>query len=143
MTGFSDATEQAALDGLFSATAFAGYTNLFVALFSVAPDDTGGGTEASGGGYARVSTASADWNAATGTAPAIKDNSSVITFPTATGDWSGGANMVAFALFSASTGGDFVAWGPLTNPKPVLSGDTARYTAGELRIRLGDPGDFP
>jgi hypothetical protein len=37
---------------------------VYVGLFTAAPSDAGGGTEVTGGSYARKSTAAADWSAA-------------------------------------------------------------------------------
>lgn len=144
MTGLVDAQEQAVLDGILQDPSFAGFTTLWVGLSSTTPTDAGGNiTEPTAGSYARVATDAADWGAATGTAPATKSNTSVITFPTATADWLAGVNLTHFVLFDAATLGDAVATGPLTTPKPVLTDDTAQFGAGDLVLRLGDPADFP
>lgn len=141
MAGFTDAVEQALLDHFLNDPAYTP-ESLWIALSSTTPTEAGGNfTEPSGGSYARVSTAAADWNAATGTAPATKDNSAVKTFPTATADWVAGANLTHFGLFNASSAGTLRCWGALTVPKPVLNGDTPSFAAGALVIKLGDPGD--
>jgi hypothetical protein len=141
MAGFVDAVEQALLDHFLNDPAYTP-ESLWIALSSTTPTEAGGNfTEPSGGSYARVSTAAADWNAATGTAPATKDNSAVKTFPTATADWVAAANLTHFGLFNAATVGALRAWGALAVPKPVLLGDTASFAAGALVIKLGDPAD--
>ena len=53
MSGFSDYLEDKVLDHVFGGNAYTAPTTLYVALYTVAPSDTGGGTEVSGGGYAR------------------------------------------------------------------------------------------
>ena len=53
MAGFSDYLEDKVLDHVFGGTAYTAPTTLYVALYTVAPTDTGGGTEVSGGAYAR------------------------------------------------------------------------------------------
>lgn len=142
MAGFIDSLEQAILDHVLNDGAYTPPTNWFIALSSTTPTDAGTNfTEPSTGSYARVSTAAADWAAATGTTPATKSNSAVKTFPTATADWSAAANMTHFGLFTASTGGTVQIWGALTVAKPVLNGDTASFAASSLVIKLGDPAD--
>ena len=74
---FSDYLEAALLDEIVGKTAYTMPT-AYAALFTVAPSDAGGGTEVSGGSYARVSTAGGDWNAA---ASGAIDNANAITFP--------------------------------------------------------------
>lgn len=141
MAGFTDAIEQALLDHFLNDPSYTP-ESLWIALSTTTPTEAGGSfTEPSSGAYARVSTAAADWGAATGTAPATKSNTAVKTFPTATGDWSAGANMTHFGLFNASSAGTLRAWGALTVPKPVLNGDTASFAAASLVLKLGDPGD--
>lgn len=123
---FSDYLENKLLDHVFMNTAFTQPSNLYVALFTVAPSDSGGGTEVSGGSYARVSTASGDWSTASG---GSLSNSVKITFPTATADW---GTVVAFGVFDASTGGNMISWGDLTSSKAVNNGDTAEFDIGDL-----------
>jgi hypothetical protein len=55
MAGFSDYLEDKVLDHVFGGNAYTAPTTLYVALYTVAPTDTGGGTEVSGGAYARQS----------------------------------------------------------------------------------------
>ena len=53
MAGFSDYLEDKVLDHVFGGNAYTAPSTLYVALYTVAPTDTGGGTEVSGGAYAR------------------------------------------------------------------------------------------
>lgn len=102
MTGFTDAIEQALLDHFLNDPAYTP-ESLYLGLSSTTPTEAGANfTEPTSGSYARVATTNADWNAASGTAPAIKDNSAVKTFPTATADWVSGSNLTHFGLFNAS-----------------------------------------
>lgn len=141
MSGFTDAVEQAILDGLFAG--WEGYESLWVGLSSTTPSGSGGNvTEPSGGSYARVETDADDWGAASNTAPASKANTTTITFPTATADWASGSNLTYFVLYDAQTNGNVVAYGQLTTAKPVLNGDTASFASGQMVIRLGQPADF-
>ena len=53
MAGFSDYLEDKVLDHVFGGTAYTAPSTLYVALYTVAPTDTGGGTEVLGRGYSR------------------------------------------------------------------------------------------
>ena len=60
MAGFSDYLEDKVLDHVFGGNAYTAPSTLYVALYTVAPSifrfnsgDLGGGTEVSGGSYAR------------------------------------------------------------------------------------------
>jgi hypothetical protein len=135
----TDAMEQALLNHIFNDPAFTPDANIFVALSTTTPTDAGGNfTEPVGNGYGRVSTAAADWAAASGTAPASKANGNAITFPSATGAW---GTVTHFGLFSASTGGTLRAWGALTTSRAPASGDVVRFAIGALIVKLGKPTD--
>ena len=126
----SDYLENKLLDHVLGNVAYTAPTTVYVALYTVAPADSGGGTEVSGGGYARVAVAnnSTNWPAASG---GSKSNGVDITFPTATADW---GTVVAFGIFDASTGGNLLYWATLTTSKSVLNGDTAKFSAGSITI---------
>src|SRR5262245_10711430 len=64
----SDYLENLVIDHLFRTRTWTKPAALYVALFTAAPTDAGGGTEVTGGGYARVSVAPLDtnWNATQG-----------------------------------------------------------------------------
>lgn len=142
MAGFVDTVEQALLNHFLTDGAYTPPATMYIALSSTTPTEAAGNfTEPSTGSYARVSTAAADWAAATGTAPATKATSAVKTFPTATADWVSAANLTHFGLYDASTAGNLLAWGALTTPKPVLNGDTPSFASGALVLKLGDPAD--
>lgn len=124
---FSNFLENELLDHLFTAGAYA-RPSTYVALYTAAPTDAGGGTEVSGGSYARVQVTA--WDAASGGATA---NTNVITFPTATASW---GTVVAFGILDAASAGNLLAWGDLSASKAVGSGDTIEFAAGALDITL-------
>lgn len=132
---FSDFTEAKVLDHLFGATSYTPPTPLYFALFTAAPSDSGGGTEVTGGSYARVGVTNNTTNFpnASGTSPTSKSNGTVITFPTASANW---GTVVAFAIFDASSGGNLIAWADLTVNRTVNSGDTASFAVSALTITL-------
>lgn len=129
MAGFSDYAENKILDHIVGKTSFTMPT-AYLALFTTAPTDAGGGTEVSGGSYARVTTAGADWGAASGGA---NTNANTLTFPTATGNW---GTIVAAGLYDASSSGNLLIWNNLTANKTVTSGDTISFPAGNIDFTL-------
>ena len=130
MGSFTDHWENEILDHLFGKGSYTPPT-IHVGLSTADPGDSGAGlSEPSGNGYARVSTAAADWNSASG---GSLDNANAIVFPQATGSW---GTITHFALFDASTGGNMLAHGSLTQSKTVASGDTAQFAAGDLDVSL-------
>jgi len=99
----------------------------WIALFTTAPTDSTGGTEVSGGSYARVSSAG-KWAAPS--AGSVATNAAV-TFATASASW---GTVTSFAVMSASSGGSILMWGTLTTSKAVGSGDTASFASGALTL---------
>ena len=138
---FSNYTAKALLNSLFDKTsdfgALASVPDIYVALSSTTPTETGTNvTEPSGGSYARVATVAADWNAATNADPSVVTNANAIVFPTASADWVSGADLTHFALYDASTSGNYLGFGALSVPKPVLNGDPAEFPASTLSVSL-------
>lgn len=129
MAGFTDYSEDLVLDWLLTAGAATRPTAWYVALYTVAPTDTGGGTEVSGGSYVRE----AITFSVSGTSPATATNSADIEFPEATANW---GTVVAAGVFDASTGGNLLAYSNLTTSKAVSTGDVLRFNAGALDITL-------
>lgn len=121
----TDYAENKVLDHMTGKSTFAAVT-AYVALFTAAPSDAGGGTEVSGGSYARKATAAADWNAASG---GSTSNANALSFPTASGSW---GTATHFAIFDASSGGNMLRWNALTTSKTIGSGDTATFGVGSL-----------
>lgn len=128
MAGFTDYLEDKIMKHVFTNTSFTSPTTLYAALFTVAPSDTGGGTEVSGGAYARQSMAFSV--SGTGT---LATNSAAVEYPTATADY---GTVVAVGIFDASTSGNLLAYASLTANKTVASGDVFRFNAGEVDITL-------
>jgi hypothetical protein len=126
---FSDYLEDKLLKHTFANTAFTTPGTVYLGLFTAAPSDTGGGTEVSGGSYARISCAFS----VSGTDPTTATNSSAAEFATATGTW-GSVGWVG--VYDASSSGNLLAWAALTASKTVSSGDVFRFDAGDLDITL-------
>ncbi len=80
----------------------------YIALFTVTPADTGGGTEcAAAGGYARVAGAGKFGTpTGSGATPSQVANSALISFPTATADWMAGRQHRRLRHLHGGDGGD-------------------------------------
>jgi hypothetical protein len=141
MGALTNRAEAALINSFFGKTsnfgALASRPTLYVGLFTAAPAEAGtGGTEATGTGYARVATATTDWNSATEGDPSHTENANIIDFGTAGGTWSSGSNMTHFGIWDASTSGNLLAFAALTTAKPVISGDPVSFAVGALVFTL-------
>lgn len=121
---WSQVFEKRVLDLAFGAVAWTAVGTHYLALFTAAPSDTGGGTEVTGGSYARVAVANntTNWPAATGGSPASKSNGVAITFPAPTANWGIATH---FGVFDAASGGNLIRWAALSTPKTINIGDPA------------------
>ena len=106
---------------------------VYVALFTVAPDpDTGaGGTEVSGGGYARVQVGPSDaaWDDPVGTG--VTGNTSEVVFVSPTADLGVATH---FSLRDALTGGNQLYSGALDAPRTLSTGVALKFPAGSLTV---------
>lgn len=129
MAALSDHAEALLLDYLMTTDAVTRPTNWYVALFTSAPSDSGGGTEVSTGGYARQSVTFASATSPGGTT----SNSGDVSF-TASGASYGTVTHVG--IFDASTGGNLLWHGAMTASKTVEDGDTLEFSAGNIDLTL-------
>lgn len=123
---FSDYLETKVLDHVFGGTAYTAPATLYVALFTAAPSDSGGGTEVSGGAYARQTIAFT-------TSGDTTSNTAAVEFPTATANY---GLVTHVGIYDASTAGNLMAWAGLTSSKNIETGDVFRIPAGDLDITL-------
>jgi len=126
----SDYLENELLDHVLGGADWARPATVYIALYTVAPTDAGGGTEVSGGAYERkaVTNNATNFPAASGGA---KSNGAEIVFIEATASW---GTVVAFGIFDAITGGNLLYWADLTTPKAIGSGDTPKFAVGDLDL---------
>ena len=126
MSSFSDYLENAVLNYVFRNTGTPTSTNVYLALYTVAPTDSGGGTEVTGSGYARQLTA---FDAA---------SSGAITNTAAESFTASGGNfgaVVAVGIFDALTAGNLLAWDDITSAT-INDGDTLTFAIGDIDISL-------
>ena len=129
MAALSDYAEKLLLDFLMTTGTATRPTNWYVALYTAAPSDAGGGTEVSGAGYARQAVA---FNAAA-TPGGTTSNTADVSF-TATGGNYG--TVTHLGIFDASSSGNLLWHGALTANKTVEDGDTITFTAGNIDLTM-------
>lgn len=112
------------LDHELGTAAYTKPTAVYVGLYNVVPTDAGGGTEVSGGAYARQAMA---FKAAVSGAT---ENSADVTFPTATANW---GNIVAVGLFDAVTAGNLLMWKGITT-EVINTGNIFKFLAGDFDV---------
>lgn len=140
MSAFSNYLEAGLLNFVFNENSDSLSTQIhtFVALFTGAPTDAGGGTEVTGGAYARkrvykAGGTSPAWNAAGADGIGyLVDNANAISFTAATASW---GTVGWFGIFTSSAAGSLLMHGALDASKVVGSGDTFKFPAGNLNLR--------
>ncbi len=120
------------LDDFFSATALSISASMYCALFTVAPLSSGGGTEVTGGSYARQGQTRNLTNFPAASSRTIK-NATLLNFGTATADW---GTIVGAAWFDASSSGNGLAYGPFGTPVTVLNGGTFSIAINAMTATL-------
>jgi hypothetical protein len=130
MGGFSNYWENKILDHIFGKSSHTPPA-VYIGLSTADPlDDASGLAEPSGNSYARVQTSASDWTIASSGSISIANE---LIFAEATGDW---GTVTHFALFDAETGGNMLCHGELTSARTIISGDKARFIAGDLSVSL-------
>lgn len=131
----SDYLEQRVIDFVLNSNAEFAFTspvNVYIALFTTAPSDAGGGVEVSGVNYVRVD--SGDFSTMTGIDDGHTSNTAEIAFAQAgAGGW---GLVTAIGLFDADTGGNLLYHGSLTADKQVDENDTFKIAINDLDITL-------
>jgi hypothetical protein len=153
MAAASDFLENKLVDWLLRGQSFTPPATVYVALLTAAPSDSGGGTEVTGGSYARVAVGSslANWagtqsagstTASSGTGGQTSNNSA-IAFPTPTANW---GTVTHFALYDAASAGNLLIQAALTTARTINTGEAKqrrRFTSAptpiEGTILIRDP----
>lgn len=154
MAAMSDFLENKFIDFFFrgqalgvtgaSAGAGTGPTSFYFALLTAAPADAGGGTEVTGGSYARVLVSSSLANyagtqgAASTTASSgssgTTSNNNAITFAAPSANW---GIVTHFAIYDAASAGNQLFWGPLAVSKTINNGDAApSFAAAAFSLQI-------
>lgn len=139
----SDYLENKLIDHVFRGQAYTAPTTIYVALYTSACSDAAGGTEVSGGSYARpgLATSLANWagtqsaastTASTGTGGTTSNNSA-ITFATPSAGW---GTVTYIGLMDAVTSGNLLVCTALTIGKTINSGDAVSFPAASLTNQI-------
>ena len=126
----SDFLEDTILEMVLNSVAYSEPASVYVALFTAAPSDSGGGTEVSGGAYARQQM-TAGWTVS-GVATRAS-NTAAVTFPVATASW---GTVTHIGIFDALTVGNLLFHGALTTSKVVGIDDQVEFPADSLGVTL-------
>jgi hypothetical protein len=137
MANWTDHAENKIIDLVFRAQAWSLGADLHFSLFTTAPTDSTAGTECSYTGYARVAvtrslanfagTQSAGSTVASSGTGGTTSNNATITFGQKTD--AGSVTVVAVGVHDATTGGNLIAWAPLSVNKTINQNDPAPYIA--------------
>lgn len=137
----SDYLENKVVNHVLRNTAFSPPANIYLALYTGNPTDTGSGStteidiSASAASYQRVRLSNAFVNPTGGST----SNSAVILFNTATGSW---GNVAYIGLVTGSQSGtpastgSILFYGALSGSKTVTTGDTFSIATGDLDVSL-------
>ena len=117
--------ENKLIDHFLGTTSYTMPADVYVGLFTVTPGEAAGGTEVTGGSYARQI---ATFTAASSGATSNDSNIDFTGMPAAT--------TVAIGIFDASTSGNMLLYGSLTVNKTTDAGDTLRIATGDLDISI-------
>lgn len=129
MAALSDYAEKLLLDWAMTTGSATRPTAWYVALYTAAPSDSGGGTEVSTGGYSRKSVTFGAASSPGGTT----SNTNTVSF-TASGANYG--TVTHIGIFDASTAGNLLWHGAMTASKTVNDGDTLEFSIGNIDLTL-------
>jgi hypothetical protein len=129
MAALSDYAEKLVLDWLMTTGSATRPTDWYVALYTAAPSDAGGGTEVSTGGYARQAVTFAAASSPGGTT----DNTNTVSFTASGGNY---GTVTHIGLFDAVSGGNLLWHGSMTASKTVNDGDTLEFSVGNIDLSI-------
>lgn len=138
----TDTAENKVVDALLRGQALGAPATFYIGLDTVACTEVGGGTEVTGGSYARVAVTSslANWAgtqsagstvASSGTSGTTSNNG-VITFPTPSAGW---GTVVSVRWWDAASAGNAWICTTLTTSKTINSGDAVSFPAATLTFQ--------
>jgi hypothetical protein len=131
MSALTNYAENMIVDHRYRGRTWTKPTAIWFALFTAMPGEAGGGTEVTGGSYARVNLAPSNTNYTATQGGTSGDSSGTsgqttnavaITFPAPTANW---GTVIGMAEMDASTAGNMWLYAPLTVNKTVNNGDPA------------------
>jgi hypothetical protein len=145
MAAMSDYLENKIVDWLLRGQTFTPPATIYVALFTTNDNDANSSAvEVSGGSYARVAVTSSlsNWAGTQGSGTTVASsgtsgttsNNNTITFPAPTANW---GTITGVGIFDASTSGNLLFYGALSQSKTVNNGDAApNFPAAALSVQV-------
>lgn len=139
----TDYAENKIIDAIARGQTLGAPATWYIGLDTVACTETGGGTEVTGGSYARASLAASLTNwagtqsagstvASSGTGGTTSNNA-VLTFPTPTAGW---GTVVSIRWWDAASSGNAWVCTPLTVNKTINTGDSVTFPAGSNTLQI-------
>ncbi len=113
------------INAVYRGTAFTPPSSVYIALFTIMPGVGGGGTEVSGGSYARQLITFGSPSAGS------SSNSIAATFPVASGVW---GTVVGYAYYDSATSGNLLSFMNLSASRTVGTGDQVIFDVGQLVV---------
>lgn len=129
MAALSDYAEKLLLDWMMTTGSATRPTVWYVALYTAAPSDSGGGTEVSGNGYVRKSVTFTAASSPGGTT----SNSNTVTFTASGGNW---GVISHIGIFDSLTTGNLLWHGAMTASKTINDGDTLEFAIGNIDLTI-------
>jgi hypothetical protein len=129
MAALSDYAENLLMNWMMTTDSVTRPTAWYVALYTAAPSDSGGGTEVSGNGYTRQALTVGTASGTGGTT----SNTSNITFTAAGGDW---GTITHIGIHDASSAGNLLWHGAMSASKTIADGDTLQFNTGNIDLTI-------
>lgn len=130
--------ERSLLQHSLAIAPMAALSRVYVALCRTVPTEAAGGTEASGGGYARAAATFALMSSPSNAA----SNAAAVEFLPAAASW---GTIGYFEIWTQPAGGTRLYWGQLIDPADgvpiemdVTTGDVVRFSAGALVVQAAE-----
>jgi hypothetical protein len=121
----SNYLENKILDHFLGTTSYTMPSTVYLALYTVAPTDAGGGTEVTGGSYARKPIT---FLSSSGGTTSNDSNVDFTGMPACT--------VVAVGVFDALTSGNLLVYGDLAVNKTLDAGDIFRAQTGDIIVSI-------
>jgi len=129
MAALSDYAENLLMNWMMTTDSVTRPTAWYVALYTAAPSDSGGGTEVSGNGYTRQALTVGTASGTGGTT----SNTGNITFTASGGDW---GTITHIGIHDASSAGNLLWHGAMSASKTIADGDTLQFNTGNIDLTI-------
>ena len=119
---------QLVMNALLRGTSFTAPSTVYLAMYLTDPTSADTGTEVTAGDYHRMPI-----TLSSPTTGGVCSNVGIITFPTATVDWT---TVTHAGIRDAFTGGHLLFHGALSSPITINAGDALEFLAGQITCTL-------